>query len=86
MKIVDKFVVVPFRLAKGRPQMALMRETGSASAAVRLADTMAHRYAGVAAFEVRVDLEDEAGEMREPRLLVAHGKLPDLDELLQGAA
>lgn len=84
MKLVEKFVVVPFRSIKGRSHSAEMREARSEESATRMAVLMAERFAGVAAFEVHVD--EETGEMHAPRLLAAFGKVPEMDNVLEDAA
>ena len=84
MKRIEKYIVVPFRLVKGRPLQAEMRQASSEAAAIRLAEAMAGRFAGVAAFEVRVDIE--SGEMFDPRELVAIGTVPSFEDAALQAA
>ena len=85
MKRVQKFVVIAFRLIKGRLLIADMREArGGEASAIRLAEMMSQNWAGAAAFEVHV--EEESGDMHAPRLLAAFGSVPDLDEAMEAAA
>lgn len=77
MQIAEKFIVVPFR--RGRRNalaMGEMRQASSVASAERLADNMADRFAGVAAYAVMVD--KDTGDMSEPRLLRRHGETIDL--------
>lgn len=77
MKRSAKYIVVPFRLAKGRFFPGEMRKAETEAGALRLAEAMAARFAGVAAFEVIVD--EESGDMTEPRELVVYGQVPEMD-------
>ncbi len=72
-----KYIVAPFRLAKGKFTQAELRPASSEEGAIRMAEAMAGRFAGVAAFEVYVD--EETGELHSPRLLAVHGTTPDLE-------
>ena len=76
MKRVVKYIVVPFRMAKGRFFPGEKRKAESESRAVVLAEALARRFAGVAAFEVNID--EETGEMHDPRELIVLGRVPDL--------
>lgn len=74
---VERFIVLPFRSAgKGRVVLGEMRQASTAASAERLADKMADRFAGVAAYSVMVD--KESGEMVAPQLLRQHGTTIDL--------
>lgn len=77
MQMEMKFIVVPFvGKKKGLISMGEMRQSSSSAAAERLADNMASRFAGVAAYSVMVD--KESGEMTSPQLLRRHGATLDL--------
>ena len=76
MSTEQKFIVLPFRRNRKALSLGEMRTASSAASAERLAAAMATRFAGVQAFEVQV--ETESGEMREPRLICAHGETLDL--------
>lgn len=78
MKRLARYVVIPFRFSQGRLHQAELRPASSEAAAVRMAELMAERFAGVIAFEVHVDIE--TGEMHDPRELVTFGRIPALDE------
>ncbi|WP_054309985.1 hypothetical protein [Mesorhizobium sp. 1M-11] len=84
MKRSQKFIIIPFRSIKGRFHVGEMRPASSEGGAVRIAELMAERFAGAAAFEVHVD--EESGEMFSPRLIASFGKLPDLEEAMRDAA
>ena len=75
----QKFIVIPFRRGpRNRIIMGEMRPVSSASAAERIAAAMSSRYAGVLAYEVTVD--NQTGEMTEPRLLYRSGETIDVME------
>lgn len=76
MKRVQKFIVVPVKLVKGRPYQGEVRMASCEESALRLAGRMAERFDGVAAYEVHVDME--SGDMHDPRELVVHGRAPVL--------
>ncbi len=71
-----KYVVIPFRLAKGRYHPGEMREASSEARAVDLARAMSERFTGVLAVEVYVD---EDGCMHAPRELAVFGRIPEID-------
>ena len=75
-----KYLVIPFRMINRRLQPGEARSPSTEDAAMRLAEAMAARFAGVAAIEVHVD--NETGEMMDPRELVVYGAIPEglLDE------
>ena len=79
----QKFIVIPFRSIKGRPQLGEMREARSEDGAVRMAELMSGRFTGVAAFEVHVD--EETGDMVAPRELAVFGVVPDIMATMQAA-
>lgn len=71
-----KFVVLPFRRSRNRLVMGDMRQTSSVASADRMARSLAERLGGARAYEVQV--EEESGEMQEPRLICAHGETFDV--------
>lgn len=78
MSDVTQIVVIPFQLVKNAQIAPIERErriTRTAEAAKRLADNMAARFAGVAAFEFVS--EKETGELRSMKLLAEHGSIID---------
>ncbi|MCF7646919.1 hypothetical protein KQ944_18145 [Bacillus subtilis] len=74
----EKFIIMPYRKAKGKLSAAEMRPASSEAGAIKIATSMAERYAGVAAYAVQVD--EESGDMNAPRLLVQFGEIPSLTE------
>ncbi len=72
-----KYVVLPFRFAKGRFFRGEARKASSEPEAITIAEAMAGRFDGVAAFEVHVD--EETGEMHDPRELVVFGRVPHME-------
>lgn len=72
----QKFIVIPFRSVRGKPQLGEMRQAQSEAGAVRMAELMSGRFVGVAAFEVHVD--EETGDMVAPRELAVFGVVPDI--------
>lgn len=53
-----------------------MRPATNAASAEKMANAMAPRHIGVAAYAVTVD--EESGSMANPRLLVSHAQISDL--------
>lgn len=86
MKRWQKFIVVPFRLIRGRPipQVQEVRKAASEQDACRIARAMVDHWDAVAAYEVHVD--EETGDMHDPRELVVHGRVPSLEQLEAMAA
>ncbi|MGE6741762.1 hypothetical protein ACQKGC_15925 [Allorhizobium pseudoryzae] len=77
MPTSEHFVILPFiRARKDRIVPGEMRQASSAASAERIADAMAPRFAGVAAYSVMVD--KETGDMNNPRLLRRHGETIDV--------
>lgn len=72
----EKFIVIPYRKVKGNLVAGEMRQSSNAGSAERLAAAQAGRFAGVAAYGVRIDTE--SGDMSSPRLIASHGEIPDL--------
>lgn len=72
----EKFIVLPYRMNRGRLVPGEMRQASSVASAEKIAGAMAPRYAGVAAYAVMVD--DETGDMSSPRLLARHGDIAEL--------
>lgn len=75
MADAEKFIVVPFVERRKNLAVGEMRQSSSAAGAERLALTMSSRFAGVAAYSVRVDTE--SGDMMDPRLLAKFGNTID---------
>ncbi|MGO1161699.1 hypothetical protein ACTOV4_07045 [Brucella sp. C7-11G] len=75
MSLDEKFIVVPFTEQRRKLTMGEMRQSSSAHAAEKLALAMSSRFAGVAAYAVKVD--KESGDMSDPRLLTQYGSTID---------
>ncbi|NVD38429.1 hypothetical protein HT585_06140 [Ensifer sp. HO-A22] len=73
----EKFIVMPFKRARGGLAPCEMRAATTAAGAEKVAAAMAPRHIGVAAYAVQVD--EESGEMSSPRLLVQFGEIADLN-------
>ena len=74
-----KFIVVPYRKNKdGVLQPGELRQASTEFGAVRIAQSMASGFAGIAAYEVLVDEED--GTMDAPRVLFQEGAIPAMAE------
>lgn len=70
-----KFIVVPYRHSQGGAlHPAEMRQASTEFGAIRVAQSMASSFAGVAAYEVVVD--EETGTMDSPRILFQEGSVP----------
>lgn len=74
----EKFIIMPYRKAKGKLMAAEMRPASSEAGAIKIATSMAERFAGVAAYAVQVD--EESGDMNAPRLLARFGEILDISE------
>ena len=77
MSTAEKFIVLPFRKNRGNLVPGEMRQASNAVSAERIAEAMASRFVGVAAYAVMVD--EETGDMSSPRLLAKHGEIADLN-------
>lgn len=77
-KTTEKFIIMPYRKAKGKLSAAEMRPASSEAGAIKIATSMAERYVGVAAYAVQVN--EENGEMNAPRLLAQFGEIPSPTE------
>ncbi|MDR6904272.1 hypothetical protein [Rhizobium miluonense] len=77
MSTAEKFIVLPFRKNRGNLVPGEMRQASNAVSAERIAEAMASRFVGVAAYAVMVD--EESGDMSSPRLLAKHGEIADLN-------
>lgn len=77
MSTAEKFIVLPYRKNRGNLVPGEMRQASNAVSAERIAEAMASRFVGVAAYAVMVD--DETGDMSSPRLLAKHGEIADLN-------
>lgn len=74
----EKFVVIPYRKNRRNLTAAEMRPAQTEESAKRIAGLMAERFAGVVAYAVIVD--EESGDMNEPRLLASYGEVPAQQE------
>lgn len=77
MANAEKFIVLPYRKNRGNLVPGEMRQASNAMSAEKIANAMASRFVGVAAYAVIVD--EESGDMSSPRLLVRHGEIADLN-------
>jgi hypothetical protein len=79
MKIVERYIVIPFR--KGpRNSIILgeMRQASSEASAERIAESMARYSLGASAIAVLVD--EENGDMTSPRLIKEFGQVKNVIE------
>jgi hypothetical protein len=72
----EKFIVMPFKKVRGGLAPGELRQASNAVSAERIAAAMAPRFPGVAAYAVKVD--EESGDMSEPRLIIQFGEVADL--------
>ena len=70
----EKYIIIPYRKNQQKLVAAEMRPAQSAVSAERIAAAMAGRFAGVVAYAVTID--EETGDMMEPRLLASFGEVP----------
>ena len=77
-KTNEKFIIMPYRKAKGKLSIAEMRPASSEAGAIKIATSMSGRFIGVAAYAVMVD--EESGDMNAPRLLASFGEVPDFSD------
>lgn len=76
-----RFIVMPFKMSGGKNSRLVSvenREARDAETAVRLAENMSVRFAGVAAYQM--DIDEETGEMSNGMLLAHHGKIVNILE------
>jgi hypothetical protein len=76
MSDAEKIIIVQFKKNRSGIVPGDMRQASSVASAEKMANAMASRYIGVAAYAVTVD--EESGSMANPRLLVSHGQISDL--------
>ncbi|CZT33026.1 hypothetical protein [Rhizobium sp. 9140] len=79
MKIVERFIVIPFR--KGRKNSIILgeiRQASSEASAERIAESMARYNLGASAIAVLVD--EETGDMTSPRLIREFGQVKNVIE------
>ncbi len=76
MSAAEKIIVVQFKKNRAGIVPGDIRQASNAASAEKIAASMAARNIGVAAYAVTVD--EESGEMANPRLLVSHGQVADL--------
>ena len=62
-----QYIVVPYRAAANGVAPGEIRPASSEFGAIRIANSMASKFAGVAAYEVMID--KETGDMESPRIL-----------------
>lgn len=72
-----QYVVVPYRMANGGLIAGQVRQASTNIGAINLAQAMADKAAGIAAYEVIIDTE--TGEMDAPCILWKCGDVPELD-------
>lgn len=70
----EKYIIIPYHKNQQKLVAAEMRPAQSAVSAERIAAAMAERFAGVVAYAVTID--EESGDMMEPRLLASFGEVP----------
>jgi len=73
-----QYIVVPYRAAANGVAPGEIRPASSEFGAIRIANSMASKFAGVAAYEVMID--KETGDMESPRILAQIGTVPSLDD------
>ncbi|KQR30534.1 hypothetical protein ASF91_17335 [Rhizobium sp. Leaf155] len=76
MSASEKIIVVQFKKNRAGIVPGDIRPASNAASAEKIAAAMAPRHIGVAAYAVTVD--EESGDMANPRLLVSHGQIADL--------
>lgn len=72
-----QYIVVPYRAAANGVAPGEIRPASSEFGAIRIANSMASKFAGVAAYEVLID--KETGDMESPRILMQIGTVPRQD-------
>jgi hypothetical protein len=77
MSLAEKFIVLPYKMSRGRLVPGEMRQASNAAAAEKIATAMSARHVGVAAYSVQVD--EESGDMTSPRVLVKFGETADIN-------
>lgn len=76
MCLSEKFIVLPYKKVRGNLTPGEVRQASNPAAAERIAEAMADRFVGVAAYSVMVDME--SGDMTSPRELCRFGEVGDL--------
>lgn len=76
MSDAEKIIVVQFKKGRNGIVPGDIRPASSAASAEKIANEMAARNIGVAAYSVTID--EESGDMANPRLLVQHGEIANL--------
>lgn len=74
----EKYIIMPYRKGKRQLIAGEMRPASSEASAMRIAETMSARFAGVLAYAVQVDTE--TGDMLNPRLLASYGEIPQSND------
>ncbi|MGU3576772.1 hypothetical protein ACLBWZ_14645 [Brucellaceae bacterium C25G] len=70
----EKYIIIPYRKDQKKLVAGEMRAAQSVVSAEKIAAAMAERFAGVVAYAVTVD--EETGDMMEPRVIVSYGEIP----------
>ena len=79
MKVVERFIVIPFRKGpKNSIILGEMRQASSEASAERIAESMARYNLGASAIAVLVD--EENGFMTSPRLIREFGQVKNVIE------
>lgn len=76
MADAEKIIVVQFKKGRAGVIPGDIRQASTEASAEKIASAMASRHIGVAAYAVTID--EESGDMANPRLLVSHGQIADL--------
>lgn len=74
----EKYIIMPYRKGKRQLIAGEMRPASSEASATKIAEAMSARFAGVVAYAVKVD--NETGDMLEPRMLASFGEIPKTDD------
>lgn len=74
----EKYIIMTYRKGKRQLIAGEMRPASSEASAMRIAETMSARFAGVMAYAVQVDIE--TGDMLNPRVLASFGEVPPPSE------
>ena len=79
MKLVERFIVIPFRRGpRNSIILGEMRQASNEASAERIAESMARYTLGASAIAVLVD--EENGDMMSPRLIKEYGQVKNVIE------
>lgn len=79
MKLVERFIVIPFRRGpRNSIILGEMRQASSEASAERIAESMARYNLGASAIAVLVD--EENGDMMSPRMINEYGQVKNVIE------